>query len=109
MCTRSVFLASPHRMDELLICPPRPDPLQRGVDATRPSPPTTHRGTPFRADDPLAGLTRLEECAIKLVFYVSFMIRSRSTLTALSMRMLSLCMMLFMLASMTAARPLPTL
>ena len=28
---------------------------------------------PRRADDPLNGLTRLEECAIKLVFYVSFM------------------------------------
>jgi len=48
--------------------------------------------------------TRLEEAALKLSFYVAFMFRSRAALSMLSMRFLSLAMMLFMLASMNAAK-----
>jgi len=56
------------------------------------------------AGDPMRGLSRFDECALKLVFYVSFMIRSRATLSMLSMRLLSMCMMLFMFMTMTVQR-----
>eukprot|EP00965_Chrysotila_dentata_P167132 5519619-Pleurochrysis_carterae.AAC.1 len=36
------------------------------------------RGHVCAADDPLRSFTRLEECSLKLVFYVSFMCRGRT-------------------------------
>ena len=52
------------------------------------------------AGDAFFGTSRLEETALKLVFYVSFTIRSRATFQSSSMRLLSMAMMFFWLVSM---------
>ncbi|EOD34311.1 hypothetical protein EMIHUDRAFT_449338 [Emiliania huxleyi CCMP1516] len=81
---------------------PHDDPFIRVIDAAGPF------------DEP--GINHSTEAALKLSFYVAFMFRSRAALSMLSMRFLSLAMMrfvlasnelammLFMLASMNAAK-----
>lgn len=44
--------------------------------------------------------TQVDDCALKLVFYVVFTLRSRAQLTMLSMRALSMLMMMFMMMVM---------
>lgn len=48
--------------------------------------------------------TQLDDCALKLVFYVVFTLRSRAQLTMLSMRALSMMMMMFMMMVMTVTK-----
>ena len=60
-----------------------------------------HPGEHLNDKDPRV---RLEQCALKLTFYVVFTMRSRTALTMISMRSLSMLMMIFMMMAITVTK-----